>query len=89
MEELISIVIVAYKSEATILDTLESIKRQSYKNWEIVLADDCSPDDTVKVFKEWVNSNNLNSRAVLAVAEKILAFRQTAIWALRLRAVSL
>lgn len=56
MEEQISIVVLTYNSGNTILDTLESIKSQSYNNLEIIICDDCSNDDTIVVIKEWLSN---------------------------------
>lgn len=46
-----------FNSEQTILDTLESIKNQSYTNIELVISDDCSQDNCVRVANNWLSSN--------------------------------
>lgn len=48
----VSIITATYNSEATIRDTLESVKRQTYSNIEHVIIDGLSRDSTVKVVKE-------------------------------------
>ncbi len=48
-EPLVSIVIIAYNEQHYIGKTLESIRNQSYKNFEVILVDDRSEDDTVKI----------------------------------------
>lgn len=53
----VSVIVVAYKSADTIVKTLESIKDQTYENLEIIVSDDCSPDDTVAVAKRWIDEN--------------------------------
>ncbi|MDY0933033.1 glycosyltransferase family 2 protein [Chryseobacterium sp. CFBP8996] len=55
---LVSIVVVTYNSQNTVLETLQSIKDQSYQNIELVITDDCSKDNTVKICKEWLLQNN-------------------------------
>ena len=42
----ISIVIPAYKAEKTIGQTLESLKNQTFTQWEALVINDCSPDGT-------------------------------------------
>lgn len=53
----ISVAVVTYNSSATIIDTLESIKNQTYNNIELVVSDDCSSDDTISICKKWIDEN--------------------------------
>ena len=55
---LVSVVIITYNSEKTILETLESIKNQTYKNLELIISDDCSKDNTVEICKQWLDTND-------------------------------
>lgn len=50
---LISIIVVSYNSEKTILETLRSIEEQTYKNIEVIICDDFSKDKTVEICKKW------------------------------------
>tara|TARA_X000000950_G_scaffold288894_1_gene408167 strand:+ start:17453 stop:18208 length:756 start_codon:yes stop_codon:yes gene_type:complete len=45
-ETLISIITPNYNSSRFILDTYNSIQSQTYKNWEWLITDDCSKDDS-------------------------------------------
>lgn len=56
-ESLVSVAVLTYNSSQYVLDTLESIKDQTYLKIELVISDDCSTDDTVSVCKEWVKNN--------------------------------
>lgn len=58
MEELVSICIVSYNAEDTIIETLESILQQDYKRLELIVSDDCSKDTTVSVATKWMNDNS-------------------------------
>ena len=49
---LISIIIATYNSENTISDTLDSVKKQIFKNYEIVVIDKKSTDNTIKIVKK-------------------------------------
>ena len=53
----ISIGIPAYNSSKHIKQTLESIERQSYNNIEVVIADNNSSDDTIKIVDEYSRSS--------------------------------
>src|ERR1051325_9337896 len=46
MQPLISIVIPAYNRASTIVAALDSLKSQTHSNWEAVVVDDGSRDDT-------------------------------------------
>ncbi len=53
--KLVTIIIPTYNRASTILDCLQSLSKQTYKNIEIIISDDCSTDDTVskiKAFKD-------------------------------------
>lgn len=54
---LVSVIISAYNYDRYIIDTLESLKRQTYSNIEIILMDDCSQDNTKTIVNEWVTEN--------------------------------
>ncbi|MBR4598254.1 MAG: glycosyltransferase [Opitutales bacterium] len=56
-EPLVSVGVLSYNSAKTILETLESIKAQTYKNIELIISDDASKDDTVEVCKKWIEEN--------------------------------
>ncbi len=56
-EPLVSIIVVTYNSSKWIFETLESAKKQTYGNVELIVSDDCSTDDTVIICKEWIKIN--------------------------------
>ena len=43
---LVSIITPTYNSGRFIAQTIESIQAQTYDNWELLITDDCSDDDT-------------------------------------------
>lgn len=54
---LVSVPVITYNSSKTILETLESIKAQTYQNLELIISDDCSTDNTVIICKDWLSLN--------------------------------
>lgn len=54
MEEgLVSIIIPMYNAEHFIAQTIESVQAQTYVDWEMILIDDCSTDDSDKIVKKY------------------------------------
>ena len=51
MNKLVSIIIPTYNSEKTILRCLDSVFKQTYQNFEVVICDDKSTDDTREILK--------------------------------------
>ena len=48
-----SVIIPCFNVEKTIVRALDSVIKQTFKNFEIVIIDDGSTDDTVKVINEY------------------------------------
>ena len=47
MNDLVSIIMPTYKCGRFISESIRSIQVQTYKNWELIIVDDCSRDGTV------------------------------------------
>ncbi len=58
MKPLISIIIPTYNRANLISETLESILTQTYTNWECIIVDDGSTDETKKVVEEYIKKSN-------------------------------
>ncbi len=55
MNELITIIIPVYNSERFILDTINTIMDQTYKNWEAIFVNDCSTDKSLEILKKYAS----------------------------------
>lgn len=53
MEPLVSIITPLYNSEKYIAETIESVLAQTYSNWEMIIVDDCSKDNSTKIVEEY------------------------------------
>jgi teichuronic acid biosynthesis glycosyltransferase TuaG len=51
-EPLVSIIMPAYNSEKHIAEAIESVQSQTFSNWELLITDDCSTDETASVVKK-------------------------------------
>ncbi len=54
---LVSVTVITYNSARYVLETLESIKAQTYHDLELIVSDDCSSDNTVEVCRRWITKN--------------------------------
>lgn len=53
----VTVLVITYNSSETIVETLNSIAKQSWENLKLVISDDCSSDDTLVLCEEWINRN--------------------------------
>lgn len=51
MNPLISIITPNYNASKYIAATIESVQKQTYSNWELLIVDDCSSDNSVEIIK--------------------------------------
>lgn len=51
MAGLVSIIMPSYNTASFIDDSIQSVQAQSYENWELLIVDDCSTDNTDEVVK--------------------------------------
>ncbi|WP_309640596.1 glycosyltransferase family 2 protein [Flavobacterium sp.] len=58
MEALVSIITPTYNSEKFIAETIRSVQNQTYSNWEMIVVDDCSTDNTQKTILDFVASDD-------------------------------
>lgn len=71
---LISIIMPSYNSSLTISDSIDSIINQTYQNWELIITDDCSTDETISILRRYADSepriifscNEVNSGAAVS-----------------------
>lgn len=50
-KSLVSIIMPSYNAEKYIYAAIESVQNQTYPNWELIIVDDCSKDNTLEIVK--------------------------------------
>ena len=53
----VTVSVITYNSSKFVLETLESVKAQTYQPLILQICDDCSTDDTVKICENWIERN--------------------------------
>lgn len=59
VKTLVSVIMPAHNSEETISEAVRSVIVQSYENWELLIIDDCSTDETVQVMEEYLRDSRI------------------------------
>ncbi len=67
MNNLVSIITPSYNSEKFIKETIDSVISQTYHNWEMIIVDDKSKDDSVSYIKDLIEEENRIKLIVLDV----------------------
>ena len=56
MQELVSIIMPSYNAEKFIRESINSVLAQTYQNWELLITDDVSKDNTVSIVKQYAKN---------------------------------
>ena len=52
-DELVTIIMPSYNTGQYIKEAIESVLSQTYNDWELIIVDDCSTDDTEEIVKQY------------------------------------
>ncbi len=63
---MVSIVIPCFNSQATIRKVLESVVNQTYKDYEIIIVDDGSSDNTKSVIEIFFKDKNIKHKYIIS-----------------------
>lgn len=81
MEEKVSVIMPNYNCEKFLEETINSVINQTYKNWELLIVDDCSTDGSVEVIKKLQTTDDriklyINEKNSGAAASRNKALRE-------------
>lgn len=54
----VSVVILCYNHARFVVECLDSVKKQNYTDWELIIADDASKDNSLELISDWVSINS-------------------------------
>ena len=60
MDDLVSIIMPSFNTGKYITETIESVLAQSYKNWELIIVDDCSSDNTDEILSTYLSDDRIH-----------------------------
>lgn len=66
-EPLISVIVITYNSSATVIETLESVYKQTYQRVELIIADDKSHDNTVEICESWLKDHQIRFERTMMI----------------------
>lgn len=58
MEELVSVIMPMYNAETFLNQSIQSVISQTYQNWELLVVDDCSKDNSAIIVRKFVQQNS-------------------------------
>jgi glycosyltransferase involved in cell wall biosynthesis len=59
-DPLVSMIVLSYNQRRYVLETLESVKAQTYKATQLIIVDDCSIDDSAATIACWLQRNKID-----------------------------
>lgn len=60
MSDLVSIIMPSFNTGRFIKESIESVLIQTYINWELIIVDDCSTDNTDEVVKDFLSDDRIH-----------------------------
>ncbi|MDD6072600.1 MAG: glycosyltransferase [Clostridiales bacterium] len=69
--DLVSVVVVTYNQSKIVVETLDSILKQTYPRIELVVSDDHSTDDTVEVVRDWIEQHKERFENCVLLASEV------------------
>lgn len=78
---MVSIIMGVYNGASTLAEALDSIIRQTYKDWELIVCDDCSTDGSLEILEQYEKKDarikvikNVNNRGLAASLNHCLEY---------------
>lgn len=79
MKTTVSIITPCYNSANFIADTITSVIEQRFMDWELIVIDDCSTDDSIRIIQEFVQKDSRVNLVKLSRNSGVSAARNSGI----------
>lgn len=76
MEEMVSIIVPVYRAAPYIAETIEMVTKQTYQNWELLLIDDHSPDNSAEIIQSIIEKRSGRTLSHSGDTERIHLIRK-------------
>ena len=64
----ISVIMSVYNGEKYLAEAIESVRSQTFKDWELIAVDDCSADNTKKILDKYSENKSIPERGKHEIA---------------------
>ena len=54
---LVTVGVASFNNSTYLCETLDSIRQQEYPNWELIIVDDCSGDESIELVHQWLEEH--------------------------------
>ena len=76
MEEMVSIIVPVYRAAPYIAETIAMVMKQTYRNWELLLVDDYSPDNSAEIIQNIIEKQSDRALSYSCGAGRICLIRK-------------
>lgn len=66
---LVSVITPSYNTCEYIIETIKSVQSQTYTNWEMIIIDDCSTDNTIEILNKYLKESQEQRIRILRNAQ--------------------
>ncbi len=71
---LVSVAMTCFNQEVFIKDAIRSIAIQNYSNWELIIVNDCSVDNSLEVIDECIKNHNIQDKVRIITHKKNIGY---------------
>jgi len=63
-EPLVSVIVLCFNHARFVVECLETVKVQTFQDFELIIMDDCSTDDSVSIIEDWISRSKTECRFI-------------------------